>query len=158
MTNTTFLVCSKRGTVYVLTIWYFQPFGNTGLQSPTDLPSPQPASTTQYVTLRENPWPKSYILFYKKSPPQDFIRRTLAECIGSQSALIKNALRTMQQRCSIISRLPFSHHDFCATALLHKGEFSLIQSSFIFVNISFKIHLHKSLFIVVSSLSYIYQN
>ena len=28
------------GTFYVLTIWYFRPFGNAGLQSPRDLPSP----------------------------------------------------------------------------------------------------------------------
>jgi hypothetical protein len=27
-------------SVCVLTIWYFRPFGNAGLQSPRDLPSP----------------------------------------------------------------------------------------------------------------------
>jgi hypothetical protein len=34
------LLASKRGTVCVLTIWYFRPFCNAGLQSPRDLPSP----------------------------------------------------------------------------------------------------------------------
>ena len=36
-----------------LTIWYFRPFSNAGLQSPRNLPSPQPLSTTQFSTLRE---------------------------------------------------------------------------------------------------------
>ena len=36
-------------------IWYFQPFGNVGLQSPRDLPCPYPVSSTHYSTLRETP-------------------------------------------------------------------------------------------------------
>ena len=42
-------------SVCVLTIWYFQPFGNAGLQSPKDLPSPWPVSTAKYRTLRKIP-------------------------------------------------------------------------------------------------------
>ena len=39
-------------SVCVLTIWYFQPFDNAGLQSPRDPPSPQPVSTLQQSILR----------------------------------------------------------------------------------------------------------
>ena len=42
-------------SVCVLTIWYFLPFGNAGLQSPRDLPSPYTVSTTQNRTLRDTP-------------------------------------------------------------------------------------------------------
>ena len=37
------IMCLSNATwlsVYVLTIWYFGPFGNAGLQSPRGLPSP----------------------------------------------------------------------------------------------------------------------
>ena len=41
-------------SVCVLTIWYFRPFSNAGLQFPRDSSSPYPVSTTQQSILREN--------------------------------------------------------------------------------------------------------
>ena len=49
------LLTSSGGSVCVLTIWYFQPFGNAGLQSPRDLPIAAHSRYPPQSTLRENP-------------------------------------------------------------------------------------------------------